>query len=105
MYVGVSLTLQVGSPIGGMTSFVIVPAEAARTYTHNGPLPEGAVMELAWNTGPQTVQLGTSRQNKLLSGRRYVVFLSWPAETVPVAVLDLPPVDHDFTATLPAALP
>jgi len=50
------------------------------------------------------VTLETSRDNKLTSGRRYVVFLSWPRETLPVAVLDLPPTDGDYTATLPARL-
>ena len=59
---------------------------------------------LARETRTTTVQLTTSRNNKLMSGRQYVVFLSWPRETLPVAVLDLPPVHEDYTATLPATL-
>ncbi|MBI3076663.1 MAG: hypothetical protein HYY85_06700, partial [Deltaproteobacteria bacterium] len=48
--------------------------------------------------------LATSRNNTLRSGRRYVVFLAWPRETIPVAILDLPPVSSDYSTTLPATL-
>ncbi|MBI2314027.1 MAG: PDZ domain-containing protein [Betaproteobacteria bacterium] len=103
-YAGVTLTLEFDTAVGGVSGFVIVPAEAAGRYTHNAPLPEGAVQGLAWETGANAVRLATSRNNKLMGGRRYVVFLSWPRETLPVAVLDLPPTDRDYTATLPARL-
>lgn len=102
--VGVSLTLEFGRPVGGVSGFVIVPAESARGYTHNAPLPEGAVQGLAWETSRTAVALATGRANTLPSGRRYVVFLAWPRETLPVAVLDLPPAASDYTATLPATL-
>ena len=65
------------------------------------PAPS-AVQGLAREAGPSAVTLETSRDNKLTSGRRYVVFLSWPRETLPVAILDLPSTDGDYTATLPA---
>ncbi|MBI5428254.1 MAG: hypothetical protein HZA02_08270 [Nitrospinae bacterium] len=103
-YVGVSLTLEFAQAIGGVSAFVIVPAEHARNYAHNAPLPSGAVQGLAWETGANSVALATNRDNKLISGARYVVFLSWPRETIPVAILDLPPVTADYTATLPAML-
>lgn len=102
-YVGVTLTLQFQEEVGGVATFAIVPIETASGYTHNGPLPPGAVQGLAWETDRHTVQLGTNRNNKLVSGRKYVVFLSWPAESIPVAVLDVPPVDEDYVATLPAS--
>ncbi|MEW5863079.1 MAG: hypothetical protein AB1773_05725 [Pseudomonadota bacterium] len=101
-YVGVSLTLEFDQEIGGVSGFVIVPAEHARSYTHNAPLPPGAVQGLAWERSATAVSLATNKQNPLLSGRRYVVFLSWPRETIPVAVLDLPPTRDDFSATLRA---
>src|SRR3989338_3222305 len=41
-YVGLSLTLEFGQAIGGVSGFVIVPAAHARGYTHNAPLPKGA---------------------------------------------------------------
>ena len=103
-YVGLSLVLQFDSPVGGVSGFTIVPAEAAATYTHNAPLPEGSVQGVAMETGPATVTLATNRYNKLRSGRQYVVFLSWPAETIAVAVLDLPSVSSDYTTTLRATL-
>lgn len=102
--VGVSLTLAFDRHIGGVSGFVIVPHEAAADYTHNAPLPAGAVQGLAWETDATTVQLSTGRSNTLISGRRYVVFLAWPRETLPVALLDLPPRDGDFSARLPARL-
>ena len=102
--VGVSLTLEFGRSVGGVSGFVIVPAAAARAYTHNAPLPEGAVQGLAWETSRTAVALATGRNNRIVSGRRYIVFLAWPRETVPVAVLDLPPGGGDYTATLPATL-
>lgn len=103
-YVGVSLTLKFDRSVGGVDGFVIVPAASARSYTRNAPLPKGAVEGLAWETGATAVSLATSRSNQLLSGRRYVVFLCWPAETIPVAVLDLPSQERDYTATLEATL-
>jgi hypothetical protein len=103
-YVGVSLTLEFAEPVGGVSGFVIVPADAARRYTHNAPLPEGAVQGVAWERGSTTVALATNRNNGLMSGRRYVVFLAWPRETLPVAILELPPLDRDFAATLSATL-
>ncbi len=103
-YAGVTLTLQFDRSVRGVSGFVIVPGEAASRYTHNAPLPEGAVQGLARETGSSAVTLATSVNNKLMSGRRYVVFLSWPRETLPVAVLDLPPTDRDYTATLPSRL-
>ena len=102
--VGVSVALEFDASIGGVGGFPIVPAEAAAGYRHNAPLPEGAVQGLARETGPTTVELGTNRYNKLRSGRRYVVFLSWPAETIAVAVLDLPAVNTDYTTRLRATL-
>lgn len=102
--VGATLTLEFDQPVGGVTGFVIVPEDAASRYTHNAPLPEGAVQGLAWETGSNTVRLATGRNSKLVSGRRYVVFLSWLRETLPVAVLDLPLTDRDYTATLAARL-
>lgn len=103
-YVGVSLTLEFGTRIGGVSGFVIIPAESARSYTHNAPLPEGAVQGLARESGATSVALATNRENKLRSGRQYVVFLAWPRETIPVALLDLPPGNADYSATLPASL-
>lgn len=102
--IGVSLILRFDRAIGGVSSFVIVPVAHARGYTHNAPLPRGAVQGLARETGPTTVALTTNRDNRLVSGRRYVVFLSWPRETIPVAVLDLPAVAEDYSATLAATL-
>ena len=102
--VGVSLTLEFDTAIGGVSGFAIVPAEAAASYTHNAALPAGAVQGMAWEAGPTTVALATNRNNKLRSGRRYVVFLSWPRESIPVAVLDLPAVAADYTTTLRATL-
>lgn len=99
-----SLVLEFDMPVGGVSGFTIVPAEAAASYTHNAPLPEGAVQGVAMETRPTTVALGTNRYNKLRSGRQYVVFLSWPAETIAVAVLDLPSVNSDYTTTLHATL-
>ena len=103
-YVGVSLVLEFGVAVGGVSGFTLVPAESSRSYTHNAPLPEGSVQGLARETSRTAVTLVTNRSNKLLSGRRYVVFLDWPRETIPVAVLDLPPLSADYTATLPATL-
>jgi hypothetical protein len=102
--VGVTLSLKFDQSVGGVSGFVIVPAESAGGYTHNAPLPQGAVQGLAWETSPNIVQIATSRANKLMTGRRYVVFLAWPRETLPVAILDLPATDRDYTATLPAQL-
>ncbi|MBI2219168.1 MAG: hypothetical protein HYU51_17945 [Candidatus Rokubacteria bacterium] len=102
-FVGVSLSLEFGIPAGGVSSFVIVPADAAHRYTHNAPLPDGAVQGVAWETSATAVGLATGR-NKLRTGRKYVVFLSWPRESIPVAVLDLPVVNDDYTTTLRATL-
>jgi hypothetical protein len=102
-FVGVALTLEFGERVGGVSGFVIVPAEAARGYAHNAPLPDGAVQGLARETSATAIALATGR-NKLRTGRKYVVFLSWPRESIPVAVLDLPPVDSDYTTTLRATL-
>lgn len=102
--VGVSLTLRFDRAIGGVSTFLIVPVEHARGYTHNATLPPGAVEGLARETGPTTVALTTSRDNRLVSGRRYVVFLSWPRETIPVAILDLPAAAEDYSATLTGTL-
>jgi len=102
--VGVTLTLQFRESIDGVAGYVIVPATAARTYGHNAPLPPGAVMGQAWETSRTSVRLATNRDNRLPTGRRYVVFLSWPRESIPVAILDLPSVTTDYTATLDATL-
>jgi hypothetical protein len=102
--VGVSLTLEFDQNIGGVSGFVIVPAEHAPAFTHEAPLPPGAVQGLAWETSATAVGLGTNKANKLASGKRYVVFLSWPRETLPVAILDLPPTTVDYTARLRATL-
>lgn len=102
--VGVSLALEFNESIGGVSGFVIVPAESAQGYSHNAPLPEGAVQGLAYESGASTVKLATNRNNKLQSGRKYVVFLSWPRETLPVAILDLPRTDRDYSTTIPARL-
>jgi hypothetical protein len=102
--VGLSLTLEFGQTIGGVSGFVIVPAEHARGYTHNAPLPQGAVQGLARETSATAVALATHKDNQLRSGKRYVVFLSWPRETIPVAILDLPPVGKDYSARLRATL-
>ncbi|MGC9092859.1 MAG: hypothetical protein ACP5JH_06405 [Bacteroidota bacterium] len=104
VYVGVSLVLEFTTAVGGVSSFTIVPAEYARNYTHNAPLPEGAVQGLAWEKSSTQLALATSHNNKLQSGKRYVVFLTWPRETIPVAILDLPPTRSDFSATLQATL-
>lgn len=103
-YVGVSLALEFDTSVGGVATFTIVPAEAAASYSHNALLPEGAVQGLARETGRTTVALATNRYNNLRSGKQYVVFLSWPSETVAVALLELPPVTSDYTATLRATL-
>lgn len=103
-YVGVSLVLEFTTAVGGVSTFTIVPAEHARSYTHNASLPEGAVQGLAWEKSETQVALATNRDNKLLNGKRYVVFLGWPRETIPVAILDLPATTTDYTATLPATL-
>ncbi len=103
-HVGITLTLEFNQAIGSVSGFVVVPAETAGRYTHNAPLPQGAIQGLAWETGPTVVQLASNRYNKLMSGRRYVVFLAWPRETLPVAILDLPPTQQDYAARLPARL-
>jgi len=102
--VGLSLTLEFDQAIGGVSGFVIVPAAHARGYTHNAPLPKGAVQGLVRETSATAVALATNKDNKLRSGRRYVVFLSWPRETIPVAILDVPPVNKDYSARLRATL-
>lgn len=102
--IGVSLTLEFDSPVSGVSTFTIVPAEVALNYTHNAPLPEGSVQGLAWEKTRTTVGLATNVHNKLESGKRYVIFLSWPSETIPVAILELPHTTADYTATLPATL-
>ncbi|MBA4368123.1 MAG: hypothetical protein C0403_10860 [Desulfobacterium sp.] len=103
-YVGVSLTLEFGTAVGGLSNFTIVPVEFAVSYTHNVPLPAGAVQGIAWETSSTTVALATNQNNKLMSGKRYVVFLSWPRETIPVTILDLPSTNKDYQATLKATL-
>lgn len=103
-FIGVSLTLHFDGAIGGVSGFTIVPAEAARRYGHNAPLPENAVQGLAWETSATSVALATGAKSKLLGGKRYVVFLSWPRETIPVAILDLPAVNEDYSGTLKATL-
>lgn len=103
-YVGVSLTLQFAQQVGGVTGFTIVPVEYAGNYTHNAPLPNGAVQGVAWETGPSAVGVATNRNNRLMSGRRYVIFLAWPRESIPVAIMDIPQTDRDYTAALPATL-
>jgi hypothetical protein len=103
-YVGVTLTLQFREQVGGVSGYTIVPMESARDYTHNAPLPEGAVQGLAWEAGSDSVRIATNRDNRIMSGRRYAIFLSWPRESIPVAVLDLPGTDQDYTATIPATL-
>lgn len=103
-FVGVSLTLQFSQQVGGVSGFTIVPVESARNYAHNAPLPNGAVQGLAWEAGPTSVGVATNRNNKLMSGRRYVIFLAWPRESIPVAIMEIPPMDRDYTATLPATL-
>lgn len=102
--VGLEIKLEFTRSIDGSSGFVIVPADAARKYTHNAPLPEGAVTGLPVQTGRNEVTLTTNRNNMLPAGRRYVVFLSWPAESIPVAVLDVPVVSTTYKATLPASL-
>ena len=102
---GLALTLDFGKDISGFNGFTIVPAELAKGYIHDGPLPQGAVQGLAWNTSRTVVTLQTSRMNKVVSGRQYVVFLEWPREAVAVAVLDVPATSGDYyTAKLPATL-
>jgi hypothetical protein len=102
--VGVTLDLQFSEPIGGVSGFAIVPAAASRGYHHNDPIPAGAVTGLAYETDRTSVRLATNRNNKLAVGRQYVVFLSWPRETIPVAILDLPSAQDDYAATLDATL-
>jgi hypothetical protein len=101
--VGVSLTLEFSERIGGVSGFVIVLADVARAYAHNAPLPEGAVQGVAWETSATAVGLATGR-NTLRTGQRYVVFLSWPRESIAVALLELPRVSSDYTTTLSATL-
>jgi hypothetical protein len=101
--VGVSLTLQFSERVGGVSGFVIVPGDVARAYAHDGPLPQGAVQGVAWETSATAVGLATGRHT-LRTGQRYVVFLSWPRESIPVAILELPGVRSDYTATLRATL-
>lgn len=103
-YVGVSITLQFSKPVSGVSGFAIIPAEFARNYSHNAPLPKGAVQGLAWETGPNSVAIATNRNNMIVSGRQYVIFLDWPRESIPVAILEVPQTDRDYTATLPATL-
>ena len=102
--IGVSLTLRFtdARPIGGFVGHVVVPAEAARQYRHNGPIPQGSISGGAWPIGPNLVSLNTTRDSRLMSGRRYIVFLMFAGESVPVAILDLPPIDTDYAATLDA---
>ncbi|MBM4197770.1 MAG: hypothetical protein FJ197_11890 [Gammaproteobacteria bacterium] len=102
--VGVTLDLRFTQSIGGVSGFTIVPAEAARAYRHNDPIPSGAVTGLAYETGDTSVRLATNRSNTLTVGRQYVVFLSWPRETIPVAILDLPVESEDYAGTLNATL-
>ena len=102
--IGVTLTLQFTQPIGGVTGFVLVPADAASSYQHNAPLPPGAVSGGAWETGNTTVKLATSRDNRVIPGARYVVFLTWARETIPVAILDVPRTNQDYTGTLNGTL-
>ena len=102
-YRGVSLTLEFASAVGGVSGFTIVPAESAPAYTHNAPLPQGAVQGLARELGAKSVALATHAGNKLRSGRQYVVFLAWPRETLPVATFTLPAGSTDYQATLSAA--
>jgi len=102
--VGISLTLEFDTSVGGVSGFTIVPAEAARAYGHNAPLPQGAVQGLAWETSRTAVALTTNRNNRLMSGRRYVVFLVWPRDALPVAILDLPAASEDYTGKLQATL-
>ena len=104
-YRGVPLTLEFAGSMGGVSGYTIVPAESARGYTHNAPLPEGAVQGLAREVGARSVALATNASNKLRSGRQYVVFLAWPRETLPVASFSLPPGNTDYSAALAAALP
>ncbi len=104
-YVGVSLVLNFDSNISGVSTFIIVPEESASTYSRHNPLPQGAVSGLAIEKNRNTVALGTNRNNKIKTGKRYVVFLEWTSETRPVAILDLPAkTGADYTATLKATL-
>ena len=102
--IGVMLTLRFAdaSSIGGPIGHIIVPAEAARQYRHNGPTPPGSVTGGVWRTAPNAVTLNTTRDSRLASGRRYIVFLMFIGESVPVAILDLPSIATDYTATLDA---
>ncbi len=102
--IGITLVLQFTQSIHGVTGFVVVPAEAAVRYQHNDPLPPGAVSGLASETGTNAVTLATSQDNKLVPGKRYVVFLTWARETIPVAILDVPRVTADYTGSLTGTL-
>jgi hypothetical protein len=104
--VGVTLTLRfrLTESIGGFTGQMIIPAEFARDYRHRQPPPPGAIQGQAWLIGPNTVRLNTNRLSGLEAGRQYVVFLMYTGETAPVAVLDLPETDADFTAEIDATL-
>lgn len=98
--IGITLTLQFTQSIHGVTGFVMVPAEAAERYQHNDPLPPGAVSGLAFETGTNAVKLTTNRDNKLPPGKRYVVFLTWARETIPVAILDMPRITQDYISSM-----
>jgi hypothetical protein len=65
-HAGMSLTLEFGTAVGGVSTFTIVPAESARSYSHNAPLPPGSMQGLAWEKSRTAVALATNRNNKLL---------------------------------------
>lgn len=88
----------------GFTGYLIIPAEYARSYVHNDPLPPGSLQGVAWDGTETHVVLVTNRFVGLVPGHRYVIFLMFTAETVPVAVLDGPPAGSDDLLLLDATM-
>lgn len=98
--VGVTLHIEFSEAVAGATSFAIVPRESASQFRHHSALPAGAVSGLVVDVSQSQVRLATSRNNLLVVGQPYVVFLVYPAETVAVAAFHLPAVKSDFEGRL-----
>ncbi|MDP3654413.1 MAG: hypothetical protein Q8R67_22340 [Rhodoferax sp.] len=100
MRVGVTLHIEFSEAVAGATSFAIVPRELASQFRHHAALPAGAVSGLVIDVSQSEVRLATNRNNQLVVGQPYVVFLVYPAETVAVAAFHLPAVKSDFEGRL-----
>lgn len=98
--VGVTLHIEFSQSISGATGFAIVPRELAAQFGHHSALPPGAVSGLVIDVSSSQVRLSTNRYNQLAVNQHYVVFLSYPAETVAVAAFYLPAVPSDYEGQL-----